>query len=1004
MFMRNPAGRFKSVLGLYLASAAWIAVAAGGPAAQSLALSEETGHVAGRIVSADTGDALPFANVILFRLASSADSLGTQAGGTFAMAPDGAYKLHAAPGLYRLLVSHVSHEAGQFFGIVVPAGETITLDVALTPTALTSERVEVKAKALKNTNASLLAKQRKAPAVSDAVSSEQMKKTSDSNAAEALQRVTGLSLVGGKYIFVRGLGERYSSTQINGAAVASPEANKKVLELDLIPSALLDNVVVQKTYTPDQPAEFGGGTVDINTQDFPTSKIFSLSIGSGMNSGTTGKGFGTYQGGDRDFFGFDDGTRDLPSSFPKDEKVVKGGVFGGFTGQEMEAFGETFKPIWAPESKTATLPSNINATFGNEVDLFGNPLGFVFGGVFSRNYHSYDHVERLYEPGDTEAELLHAQLDYDATTSTAKTQLGFVVGGVFSRSYQSHDHVERLYEPGDTEADLLHAQLDYDATTSTAKTQLGFVATTGYRLNPSNTVYLRSVYNRVAEDEVRLYEGENHDHGVPQRNTRFKYVERGVFASNVGMSHNLGALNRSTLEWRINYSKATRDEPDRREYIYEFFETGGEPRWQLASRTASMGFTRMFGELDDEETGFEGHLTVPFRFLTSKDSKLKTGFLTTGKDRDAGYRRFAFLNPNGGGIDLTLPPDSLMTPRYIGGTPTSFLLKELTRDTDSYRAEQNVTAGYLMLDFGISSKLRAIGGARVEDWEQRVETFDRFDDAKEPIVADLKETDVLPAVNLVYSVDDQSNVRLAYSRTISRPDLRELTPFSLSDYNSGWDVTGNPDLKRATMQNYDVRVEHFPGFDELVAASAFYKKLKDPIENTIRGGQGRILRPENSPEGHLYGVEIETRVGLDRFATPLGSFKLGANLTIVESEVELSKIGVQTSQKRPLAGQSPYVVNLLLFYAPERSRLAGSLAYNVFGRRLEDVGAFGLPDVYEEPRHSLDATASYAVNGTALKLGVENILNDEVSFEQEGYITREYQMGRNVSLGLSRTF
>ncbi len=932
--------------------------------------------IIGKVVSSETGAPLAFASVALMHLESATDTTGTPSGGAMTK-PDGSYRIVAKPGLYKIVVRFVSYHHRSVTAIEVLEGQVATVDVSLVPDAMTLKTVQITAKAIENTEASVLAQQKRAPAVSDGISSQQIAKSTDSNAAEALQRVTGLSIVGRRYVYVRGLGERYSSTQINGATVGTPEPNKRVVPLDLFASSLLDNVVVQKTYTPDQPGEFGGGVVNVSTRDFPGRKLWDFSVSAGGNGTTTGKTFYTYQGGKTDFLGIDDGTRDLPGvvdRLARNTKITRRGAFSsaGFSADTVGILGRAFNRTWNRKTQTGLPSYAVNATYGNELDLLDRPLGFL--GSFS-----------------------------------------------MSNGFRTTEGEENVYK---SDGGILIPETAYDVTTSEATTLWGAIANSSYRLNDFNTISLRGIYNRSAEDEVRFYEGENNDSGKPLRNSRFDYVERGLFASSVSTSHTLTHMGNAKVDLRYNYSRAVRSEPDRREYNYEFERdyvvvdeeiVDSLDVWRLSGRSASLGLTRMFGRSVEDERSPEINLTIPFKQWGRLDSKFRFGALVKNKDRDSSWRRFFYSAPSSGGgagLDsiLALSPEQILTDERIGGASTTFMLQELTKpESDNYRAHQDLTAGFAMFDLPLSTKWRAVFGARIEDATMKVESYDIFHLTPDSLLAKAKlsNTDLLPAVNLSYALREDLTVRGAYSVTVSRPDFRELSNFWITDYVSGYPEVGNPELKRAKIRNTDLRVEAYPSPNELLAASLFYKDLVNPIERSLQGGETPVYKPINGKGGSIAGTELEARVGLDRVSPKLAPFATTANITLVRSRTDVSKLGVETSQKRPLEGQSPYVVNLGLFYANANGTTGATLMVNRFGRRLSRVGVQGLPDIYEQPRTSVDMTYSRRTGIGRLKLSLENLFDDDVRFEQKGIIektskvTSRFRDGRSISLSIS---
>lgn len=930
--------------------------------------------IMGKVVSSQTGDPLPYATVALFRLATATDSVGIAAGGALTKA-DGTYRLPAAAGVYRLAISYVSHRPAKSAVLEVSEGAPpVVKDFALTPDAVKLETVQVTAKIIRDNDAAILAKQRRASAVSDAVSSQQIARTSDANAAEVLQRVTGLSVVGGRYIYVRGLGERYSATQINGATVGTPEPNKRVVPLDLFASGLLDNIVVQKTYTPDQPGEFGGGVVNLSTRDFPGQRITNFALSTGYNSATTGQDFYRYHGGDRDFLGFDDGTRAIPDAverIARNSKITPRSFISraGFSPDTLALLGRSFSNNWDRKRARALPAVGFAGTYADEFIIHGRELGVL------------------------------GSLTYSGSRQTS----------------ESKDNIYFL-DP------LLEPDAEYRTTVSSSNVLWGAIANGSYRVNDYNSIAVRTMYNRSAESTTRYYEGYNWTWNNGLQNTRLSYVQRGMLVGSLSTNSFVSWLGGSTVDLRFNYSRADRDEPDRREYTYQevMGETGSF--YRLTEQALDLGLTRMYGEMNEEERGPEATVTYPFRQWSGLDAKLKAGFAYRNKDRDSRWRRFGYKTPtsvSGAERDslLSLTPEQYLDEGSIGGrTADGFVITELTKqDTDSYRGHLDVAAEYLMLDLPVSSKLRAVVGGRVEHATMDVRAYDIFHQLADSMLsrAHLDNTDFLPSVNVTYAWSGTTNLRMAYSSTVSRPDFRELSEQNFYDFIGGYPEVGNPDLKRARIRSWDLRVENFPAANALFAASLFHKKLFNPIENSIVGGSVPTKMPVNAHSGYLMGGEVEARLGLAMFTPALTALAVTGNVSLVKSETDLTGLGVGTSSKPPLQGQSPYVINLGVYYASPKGGLTGAALYNVFGRRLDRVGVQGQPDIYEEPRHSLDLTLTRAFRRSKIKLAVENVFDGQVRFDQRqpagvprgdapaSRVVYESHRGRVVSLSIS---
>lgn len=848
---------------------------------------------------------------------------------------DGAFSLSLPAGSHDIRVSFSGYEE-----VVVPvevqAGATTRVEVALTMERF-AEEVVVTGEAIEPelfTAEAQLVERQKSATITDNLASEEMKENADSNAASAMKRVTGLTVVDNQYVFVRGLGERYSNTTLNGAVLPTTEPDKRVVPLDLFPTGLIESVSVIKSYLPDKPADFSGGLVEIDPLSFPTEPVMNISISQGYNTNTTFQDGLTYAGGGRDWLGFDDGTRSLPSAIP-DSKVVRTSRFtsAGYTPAELETMGEAFANVWSPETARIGQSQSYSFVAGNSWD-----------------------------------------------------RLGAIMSVTWSESHQTQQEDQTFFSVSGGEIDI---QNDYDFDLTTSKTSTGIVGNLAYKFSGNHRLALENFYTHNSKNEARTFEGYNSDVGADIRNTRLFWVEEGILSSRLSGEHLFAALANSQLEWNATLSRATRDEPDLRETLYEFNSFTGE--FALADESQS-GF-RMFNDLDDEVVELGADWSVFFTQWDGLPGMLKVGPRTTMRERDFSSRRFRMTPRVAGLVDVTQTPEQIFTPANIG---QAYELREETRPTDTYRAEQTVQAFYAMTDLPLSRNLRIIGGARVERSEQVVDTFDPFSTVGETITATLNDTDVLPGVNAVLALSDRTNLRAGYSHTVNRPEFRELAPFEFTDVVGGRAVVGNPELKRALIQNVDVRIETFPGAGEVLAISGFYKDFTNPIERIVQPTAQLRTSYTNALGATNAGVEFEAR---RRFGRITGS----ANYTYVNSQIELEQVAgqVQTSLDRPLAGQSANVFNLSVDV--DLPEIAGSfrVLYNYFDDRIVDVGSLGLPDIYEEGRGILDAVFTKRFASWSLRAAFDNLLDSEHRFTQGGELQRVFSLGRSFSLSMS---
>lgn len=911
-----------------------------GAAAGAQATSD--GRIVGRVVSAQNGE--PLSNAQVYIPDTGVGTLSSL---------DGRFVLRSVPaGTVELRVDLLGFASKTVTGVQVQTGQTVTLDVSLEPEAIALDALVVTAEAERGNTVALITERQKAPVVVDAIGADQIARSPDGDAAAALRRVPGLSVVDGKYAYVRGLGERYSSTTLNGAPLASPVPDKKVIPLDVIPSSMLESIVTAKSYSPDQPGDYAGGLVQLRTKDFPAFRIFNVSASSGYNSAVSLQDGLGYAGGGYDFLGFDDGTRDLPSLLPGDRAVNR----SNFTPAELQAFGQAFSGAWGPSNQSIPVNESFGLSFGDEFELFDRSFGFLAS--------------------------INQSSDYGVQTD--------LIERAFSASGGSDPEV------------------DYAGQVTTHSVSLGALVNASYELAPTHRLTINGVYNRLTDDAARSLQGFNLDSNTDQRNTRIQYVAQTLTNGQLRGQHEFAGLGNVGFDWRAGYTRAERYEPNTRESLYREFN--GQFFWDDFIQSGSVFHQDM---VDDGMSG-GANLKVPFT-LRGLPATLQMGASADRKDRDAYSRRFRF-RPQGSDINSdvrALEPDELFQPQYI--SPTGFEIQEATFRTDNYTASEDIDAAYVMVDAEILPRLRLVGGARVERSRQLVDPTDLFPQAgQDPLTgADLERTQVLPAINLTLNLGEAMNIRASASQTLARPQLRELAPFSFADYAGGFLVVGNPELDVSRIQNYDLRWEWFFQPGALIAISGFYKDFTNPIEVQVLPSTELIKTWVNAPSAQNYGTEIELRAPLSILADGLAPFTANANITLVQSDVDAGGLiryylpGTGASEitvlerNRALQGQSPYVANAGLTYFNEGSNTTATVLFNRFGRRIDAVNREATPDIYEEGRSQLDVVFEQRLrDNLSFKLSAGRLLGNEVLFTQGGDPVRSYDTGRTFSVSI----
>ncbi|MBL7961561.1 TonB-dependent receptor, partial [bacterium] len=835
------------------------------------------------------------------------------------------------------------------------AGLTYNLQISLEPEGIMGESIVVEAKADRAAKSALLVQQKKAVVVSDAIGSEQISKTPDKSAGDALKRVTGLTVVGNKYVYVRGLGERYSNAQLNGIEIPSPEPEKKIIPMDIFPSGSIQNITVVKTYNPDMAGDFSGGLVKINTKEFPESLFMTASVSTGFNNASFSK-IPRYKGSGTDFLGFDDGTRQRPN-IPK---------FNGSTPDNLKAqYNSRFQNIWMPANSQVSNNSGFSFSVGNSLGENSN-IGFLGSLTYSSDFNSRN--EREYFP------IADGVPAYDY--KTAKGNYGVLWG----------------------------ALLDLNV-----------------KINANNKIGLKTVYNIQSDDEASTTSGyKNGSSGGEVRFTRLRYQQRKLFSSQLLGEHQINDLLKSKVDWHLAFSQADRNEPDTRQTSYVLNET-----LNRYDAFGSSNNSRFFSDLTDKEINTGVDWSIPFEVI--KNSKIKLGSLVRIKDRNFNAYRYAYSN-FADAVRGEQPEDLFSSENIINGLVD---FEDNTQANDTYTANENTVAGYVMGDFPVDKKWRLIGGIRYENAQTELHSIDPVSGAENKSLSPkYTNRDFFPALNVVYALSERMNIRLGYSKTISRPQFRELAPFRYDDYRRS--TYGNPFLKSSHIQNYDLRWEFFPNSGELVAASFFYKSFENPIERFLLpnpGSQAGDPVPVNGGNASNIGIELDLRASLVHVSEALKDFSITANMSLIRSRltqknaIEVYTLGSNdptlfspdfvANKKRPMQGQSPYVVNIGLNYANAVSRTDVNLSYNVFGERIAEIstklndaqGNKIYDDVYEQPFHQLDLTVGQKITkNIKLKANWKNMLNQTVQFKMSEFVTNEYKPGMSFSTSVTYDF
>lgn len=906
-----------------------------------------TGVVRGRIVSDEDGQ--PIANARIFVRGSRTDAT---------TGADGSFSLELPQGPRDLSIIHDKFATQAVNGVEVVAGDEVEVRVALVPAGLALADFTIRAPRIEGGTSALLDERRTSSAVGDVLGAEQMARSGDSSAAAALTRVTGLTLVGGRFVYVRGLGERYSSVLLNGATLPSPEPSRRVVPLDMFPAGVLESVVIQKSFSPDMPGEFGGGSIQLRTKNVPTEPIFSFSLSGGFNTQTSFRQGLDYKGGTWDFLGAGAGSRALPGEIEAASDVAQlqpSDVFcreNCYSAEDLERWGELYPVDFGLTQRQ--LPPDLGMTLtagtGSDTALFGRPAGILVGASYANQWSHRRYFQRFFGGAGAGTDALATQADYDFVRTTNNVNVSTILA-------------------------------------------LGASPAEGHELK-STTLVLRRT-----SDEARNFEGFNGELDTDINVDRQRYLERQLLVQQLFGEHRLSEGG-TTLSWRYSFARATRLEPNRRGTQYNL---SADETYFISLRSG--GNQVFYSDLVDFNHDLGAELSVPFGPEVGEDGLRPTlfiGGMTADKRRASETRRFFFDAQGDRSRDPELQQkdaNDIFTPDNIA--PDAFQFEEQTLPTDNYSATQFMAAAYLKGEIPFTRWLRLMAGARLEHSNQFTTTFPLFAaDGAATADAEIITTDLLPAATLTLSPSEKTNIRLGYGRTVSRPDFREMSPAPFIDVAGGGAVVGNTELRRATIDNYDLRVELYPSAGETLSLGLFYKGFNDPIESILEVSTERTTSWANTDGAWLYGMEFDVRKNLEFVLPELRDVYVAGNVALIQSRVT-GITGIGTNTERPMQGQSPYVVNASLGYDNPESKLFATALYNVYGPRIVQAGARGLPDIYQQPIHAMDVVVGLqTASGWKLGLKGSNLLNAQAVFVQGPEETLRRVDGWNLGLKL----
>lgn len=936
----------------------------------SVAVIAQTGSIEGVTTDSKSKEVLPGVTVII-------DGTTIGAAADF----DGHFVIpNLKPGKYKVKASYISYAPAIIEDVTVLPGTTTNLPISLAENTVALEGVTVTAVKKTNTDVAMINVTRMSPLVSIAISGQQILRSQDRDASEVIRRLPGTTIIDDRFIVVRGLAQRYNTVWLNNTATPSAEADAKAFSFDVIPATMIENMIIVKSPAPELPADFSGGFVKITTVNLPEKNSFFVSYGTAFAQGTTNEGFKSYQGNGTDLFGFGNGFRSLPASMPSHVNQYESATNPAIQ-DKITDLGRALNKTWVPVSGKAYPDQRIALGFNRRFKLgtqsFGNITSLTYSNsnnhdkIINNNFSIYDFTNDKSQYVD--------QFQDDQYTNTVK--LG-----------------------------LLHNWTWYPAN--------------------GQKIEFRNLFNQIGMNRVTDRTGrEWYDDGRYIRSTELRYMNRSIYSGQLAGEHsfNEGATK---IDWVAGYSFSNKKEPDMKRYRY-IRSTQDTTQYLLifSDNPDLSSESQMWFNLNEKVVTASVNFVRQLEFSEFKP-EIRAGFYFEDKQRDFSARNFGYSKASSASLFgmTALPINEIFTDNNINLT-NGIKLTEITALSDSYTASNKQVAGYFAVKLPFGAAISLYTGLRIEKNIQQLSSYKQGTTTPVNVLRDT--VNLFPSANLAISLNPKNMIRLAYGLTVNRPEFRELAPFYFVDFDLNAGIYGNPAIKQAYIQNFDLRFEHYPSPNETFNLGVFYKNFRNPVEMVIMGNSPTQYTFENVSSAYSYGIETDVRKSLG-FISGAENFSVILNAALIKSKVQFG--AGDLNRNRSLQGQSPYMVNAGIFYYNENNGLMITLLYNVIGKRIVAVGRPSpnewedIPNIYELPRNVLDLAVSKKISEKfEIKAGIKDIFNEQFRLIQtinttvdmseitggatnglvhfkRNQVTKSYQPGRYITLGLAYKF
>ncbi|GAB2493637.1 TonB-dependent receptor [Algoriphagus taiwanensis] len=900
---------------------------------------------------------------------------------------DGKFEIQVPAGVFTLQISYISYSTVELTQVDVKSGQvTVLNDILMMEAAEELETFTTTASAIRTTESALMSVKRNAPNVLDGISASTFRQIGDGDAASAVKRVTGVSIEGGKYVYVRGLGDRYTKTVLNGVDVPGLDPDRNALQIDIFPTNVIDNILVAKSFTADLPADFTGGVVDIETKDFPEEREMRLSISGGINpSMHFNSNYLKYDGGSTDWLGFDDGTRAIPTDgrtdIPQYAQVV--GNPNGPQGQEYQSILRGFNKTLGGYRNSSLMDFGLGFSLGNQIARSRATWGYNFAFTYKNETEFYKDAEfnlfaKPANSNENELEALERQRgDYGVNN--------VLLGGIAGIALK----------------------------TQSSKFKLNFLHLQNGESKAGQFLFLNT--NLGANFEATQY--------------NLEYSERGLSSILLSGTHYLNG-RAWEINWKLAPTRSTMDDPDIR-----------FTRFRLPNNTVGTEAglpARIWRSLD--EVNLVGKLDLSRQInLFQRDGKLKFGGAYVFKERDFLIQSFQFPTGNvrfDGDPNTILNDENLFQQGNINGV--RYDPDFIPNNPNAFNSSIRNIAGFVSTEVNPADKLKAVIGVRMEKYDQFYTGTNNTGTISLDNENVLDDLDFFPTVNLIFNIKENQNLRLSGTRTIARPSFKELSYAEILDpitgrtfvgglfpetTNGGTEVLWDGNLSPTRINNLDIRWELFQERGQMFSLSGFYKSFDKPIEMVQFLSDPGAFQPRNVGQGTVLGVELEFRKALTFISPSLQNFQWNANVTFTESSIQMSATELRSRQltaregqviedTREMAGQAPYIINTGISYNKFERGLELGLFYNVQGPTLNLVGFGNRTDTFTVPFHSLNFNLNKSFGADErirANFGVENILNSKrqivfSSYQAQDQFFTNLAPGTEIKFGVSFAF